>query len=45
MKVKTSMFCLLLVALFSGCGIFRKGCHCPKVSYTVPSKTQISRNV
>jgi len=24
---------LLLMATLSSCGIFKRGCHCPKVSY------------
>lgn len=33
MKIKASLFFLVLIALLSGCSIFKPGCHCPKVSY------------
>lgn len=33
MKKRTSLFCLALLFLMSGCSIFKPGCKCPKVSY------------
>lgn len=37
MKRKASILFLLAIGLLSSCRIFKPGCHCPKVSYSVPA--------
>jgi hypothetical protein len=33
-------FLLIIIAAFSGCSIFKKGCHCPKFDLDkIPHKT------
>ncbi len=44
MKLKVSILFLLFAGLMSGCGIFRRGCHCPHVSYNTYPQHHISRN-
>ncbi len=38
MKRSFKLFvCALLLASLSGCGVFKKGCNCPKVSSLKPT--------
>jgi hypothetical protein len=41
MKKKISIICVVVAISLSGCSIFKKDCHCPKVyykSYPSPGK-------
>lgn len=40
MKKRTSIFCLALLFLLSGCSIFKPGCKCPKVSYSTHNQAE-----
>ncbi|MFC3365111.1 hypothetical protein ACFOG5_18195 [Pedobacter fastidiosus] len=33
MKKLASLICVIVALSLSGCGIFKKGCNCPKVYY------------
>lgn len=44
MDNKVSLLLLLVICMLSSCGIFRRGCHCPKVSYTTPHQLHTQKN-